>query len=245
MHGKSCVNANSYYIDKHGDFGFLRPTTAYQATRQQVHPVRGLHVRTSVRRGGGGAVDPDVGVKCGRAARILRYGGPSPAAQGDLLTLPMALLLHRKRGRPPSAGLADRKHREQLTRAAFEVFVEYPYTDAPVQWESHAVPVSARALVPVRRGQARTVRSRRRLVRRATDRRGRPGHDPRRRSTRVTRRKPSRRRGPRRPAVRARRCQPRDSAAPRRSSRSGRPGTALSPARHRGDLRGAADAHST
>lgn len=33
MHGKSCVNANSYYIDKHGDFGFLRPTTAYQATR--------------------------------------------------------------------------------------------------------------------------------------------------------------------------------------------------------------------
>jgi cation diffusion facilitator CzcD-associated flavoprotein CzcO len=33
MHGKSCVNANSYYIDKHGDFGFLRPTTAYQSTR--------------------------------------------------------------------------------------------------------------------------------------------------------------------------------------------------------------------
>ncbi|MCS3778807.1 flavin-containing monooxygenase [Tsukamurella ocularis] len=33
MHGKSCVDANSYYIDKHGDFGFLRPTTAYQSTR--------------------------------------------------------------------------------------------------------------------------------------------------------------------------------------------------------------------
>src|SRR5690606_12768243 len=33
MHGKACVNANSYYIDKHGDFGFLRPTTAYQSTR--------------------------------------------------------------------------------------------------------------------------------------------------------------------------------------------------------------------
>ena len=33
MHGRSCVDANSYYIDKHGDFGFLRPTTAYQSTR--------------------------------------------------------------------------------------------------------------------------------------------------------------------------------------------------------------------
>ncbi|GAB08474.1 putative flavin-containing monooxygenase [Gordonia araii NBRC 100433] len=33
MHGKSCINANSYYIDKHGDFGFLRPTTAYQSTK--------------------------------------------------------------------------------------------------------------------------------------------------------------------------------------------------------------------
>lgn len=33
MHGKSCADANSYYIDKHGDFGFLRPTTAYQSSR--------------------------------------------------------------------------------------------------------------------------------------------------------------------------------------------------------------------
>lgn len=33
MHGKACVNANSYYIDQHGDFSFLRPTTAYQSTR--------------------------------------------------------------------------------------------------------------------------------------------------------------------------------------------------------------------
>lgn len=33
MHGKACINANSYYIDKHGDFGFLRPTTAYQSTK--------------------------------------------------------------------------------------------------------------------------------------------------------------------------------------------------------------------
>ncbi|GAC58123.1 putative flavin-containing monooxygenase [Gordonia hirsuta DSM 44140 = NBRC 16056] len=33
MHGKACIGANSYYIDKHGDFGFLRPTTAYQSTR--------------------------------------------------------------------------------------------------------------------------------------------------------------------------------------------------------------------
>ncbi len=37
----------------------------------------------------------------------------------------------RKRGRPASAGLADRR-REQLTRAAYEVFVEYPYDEAPV-----------------------------------------------------------------------------------------------------------------
>ena len=35
------------------------------------------------------------------------------------------------RGRPPSVGPAD-KRREQLTWAAFEVFVEYPYTEAPV-----------------------------------------------------------------------------------------------------------------
>lgn len=33
MHGKACIDANSYYIDKHGDFGFLRPTTAYQSTK--------------------------------------------------------------------------------------------------------------------------------------------------------------------------------------------------------------------
>nr|WP_281880914.1 NAD(P)/FAD-dependent oxidoreductase [Nocardia sputorum] len=33
MHGRACANANSYYIDHHGDFSFLRPTTAYQATR--------------------------------------------------------------------------------------------------------------------------------------------------------------------------------------------------------------------
>ncbi|MBF9523238.1 flavin-containing monooxygenase [Mycobacteroides chelonae] len=33
MHGRACVNANSYYIDRHGDFSFLRPTTAYQSTR--------------------------------------------------------------------------------------------------------------------------------------------------------------------------------------------------------------------
>ncbi|GAB17236.1 putative flavin-containing monooxygenase [Gordonia effusa NBRC 100432] len=33
MHGKACIGANSYYIDKHGDFGFLRPTTAYQSTK--------------------------------------------------------------------------------------------------------------------------------------------------------------------------------------------------------------------
>ncbi|SLJ82763.1 monooxygenase [Mycobacteroides abscessus subsp. abscessus] len=33
MHGKACANANSYYIDHHGDFSFLRPTTAYQSTR--------------------------------------------------------------------------------------------------------------------------------------------------------------------------------------------------------------------
>lgn len=33
MHGKACANANSYYIDHHGDFSFLRPTTAYQSTK--------------------------------------------------------------------------------------------------------------------------------------------------------------------------------------------------------------------
>ncbi|HTM85599.1 MAG TPA: NAD(P)/FAD-dependent oxidoreductase, partial [Mycobacterium sp.] len=32
MHGRSCLNSNSYYIDKNGDFSFLRPTTAYQST---------------------------------------------------------------------------------------------------------------------------------------------------------------------------------------------------------------------
>lgn len=31
MHGRACANANSYYIDHHGDFSFLRPTTAYQS----------------------------------------------------------------------------------------------------------------------------------------------------------------------------------------------------------------------
>ncbi|MCQ4127656.1 NAD(P)/FAD-dependent oxidoreductase [Rhodococcus erythropolis] len=33
MHGTSCSNANSYYIDHHGDFSFLRPTTGYQSTK--------------------------------------------------------------------------------------------------------------------------------------------------------------------------------------------------------------------
>jgi len=33
MHGRACVDANSYYIDHNGDFSFLRPTTAYQSTR--------------------------------------------------------------------------------------------------------------------------------------------------------------------------------------------------------------------
>ena len=33
MHGRACANANSYYIDHHGDFSFLRPTTAYQSTK--------------------------------------------------------------------------------------------------------------------------------------------------------------------------------------------------------------------
>ncbi|WP_231995548.1 NAD(P)/FAD-dependent oxidoreductase [Mycobacterium sp. 1274756.6] len=33
MHGAACINSNSYYIDKNGDFSFLRPTTAYQSTR--------------------------------------------------------------------------------------------------------------------------------------------------------------------------------------------------------------------
>lgn len=33
MHGRACVNANSYYLDRNGDFSFLRPTTAYQSTR--------------------------------------------------------------------------------------------------------------------------------------------------------------------------------------------------------------------
>lgn len=31
MHGRACVDANSYYIDRNGDFSFLRPTTAYQS----------------------------------------------------------------------------------------------------------------------------------------------------------------------------------------------------------------------
>jgi AcrR family transcriptional regulator len=57
--------------------------------------------------------------------------GPSPAAQGTFDPAHGTPATPRKRGRPPSAGLADRR-REQLTRAAFEVFVEYPYTDAPV-----------------------------------------------------------------------------------------------------------------
>lgn len=33
MQGRACANANSYYLDHHGDFSFLRPTTAYQSTR--------------------------------------------------------------------------------------------------------------------------------------------------------------------------------------------------------------------
>lgn len=33
MHGRACIDSNSYYIDKNGDFSFLRPTTAYQSTR--------------------------------------------------------------------------------------------------------------------------------------------------------------------------------------------------------------------
>lgn len=33
VHGKACADANTYYVDKHGDVGFLRPTTAYQSTR--------------------------------------------------------------------------------------------------------------------------------------------------------------------------------------------------------------------
>lgn len=36
-----------------------------------------------------------------------------------------------RRGRPVSVGLADQR-REQLTRAAYEVFVEFPYEEAPV-----------------------------------------------------------------------------------------------------------------
>ncbi|MEZ0362549.1 flavin-containing monooxygenase [Mycobacterium sp. pUA109] len=33
VHGRACADANSYYIDRNGDFSFLRPTTAYQSTR--------------------------------------------------------------------------------------------------------------------------------------------------------------------------------------------------------------------
>ncbi len=33
VHGKGCVGSNTYYLDKNGDFSFLRPTTAYQATK--------------------------------------------------------------------------------------------------------------------------------------------------------------------------------------------------------------------
>lgn len=33
MHGRACIGSNSYYLDRNGDFSFLRPTTAYQATR--------------------------------------------------------------------------------------------------------------------------------------------------------------------------------------------------------------------
>lgn len=32
MHGRACIDSNSYYIDRNGDFSFLRPTTAYQST---------------------------------------------------------------------------------------------------------------------------------------------------------------------------------------------------------------------
>ena len=57
--------------------------------------------------------------------------GPGPVAQEALDHAHSTPVAPRKRGRPPSVGLAD-KRREQLTRAAFEVFVEYPYTEAPV-----------------------------------------------------------------------------------------------------------------
>ncbi|MFB8282999.1 flavin-containing monooxygenase [Nocardia colli] len=33
IHGRACANANTYYLDHHGDMSFLRPTTAYQATK--------------------------------------------------------------------------------------------------------------------------------------------------------------------------------------------------------------------
>lgn len=33
MHGRACLGADSYYLDRNGDFSFLRPTTAYQSTR--------------------------------------------------------------------------------------------------------------------------------------------------------------------------------------------------------------------
>jgi cation diffusion facilitator CzcD-associated flavoprotein CzcO len=33
MHGRACLGSNSYYLDRNGDFSFLRPTTAYQSTR--------------------------------------------------------------------------------------------------------------------------------------------------------------------------------------------------------------------
>ncbi|EFV13162.1 flavin-containing monooxygenase [Segniliparus rugosus] len=33
MHRPACAGANSYYLDHHGEFSFLRPTTAYQSTK--------------------------------------------------------------------------------------------------------------------------------------------------------------------------------------------------------------------
>lgn len=33
MQGRACAGSNSYYVDRNGDVSFLRPTTAYQATR--------------------------------------------------------------------------------------------------------------------------------------------------------------------------------------------------------------------
>lgn len=33
LQGRTCADANTYYVDHHGDCSFLRPTTAYQATK--------------------------------------------------------------------------------------------------------------------------------------------------------------------------------------------------------------------